>query len=346
MDLSTITCVPHALGYISIGCDDDVTLEAEQIRGGFLVTARHHHEVAPDSTRDAGESTSAPRRLALHPAHAALMSAESNAGEQRIKEIPIRMFFNKAENALSIKYQAYDPISHRPVCTGNGKLARRHMLAPEQPMALAEMTCLSPERCEFVQSGAAVCRRQVRMSVQIEGQGDPLSVFEVRTSSLNTYRALRAQLQLVEHRFGGLRHVPLRLVLWEVSTKASSFQAFTVMRLELAAVNELEAMKVAQQARAALVDAGINDDVDAAIDGGSAGSQDLSASSLEYYAVPDRSGRPLPDGASDPIAEAPETSTYRTTSPALTGAARVFIDRALGQAIPSAGRNLDTPEFF
>ncbi|MDR7097212.1 hypothetical protein J2X09_004986 [Hydrogenophaga laconesensis] len=72
----------------------------------------------------------------------------------------------------------------------------------------------------------------MKMTVQIDGQNDPLSVFEVRSSSINNFRALSSQLMLIERRFGGLRHVPLntnsqaKLLLAEQSLQSLSAAIF------------------------------------------------------------------------------------------------------------------------
>jgi hypothetical protein len=349
MNLSTLACGPHVLGYVKIGCENNRMLGAVRTRNRFFITARHHDLDQADRIQDAAGATFVLPKLAPHPAQAALESIEKKEdaeGEQGVREIPVRMFFNKVENALSIKYQAYGVESHAPVCSGDGQLARRHALAADNSTTLQEMDCPSPERCALVQSGAAVCRLQVRMPVQIVGQSDLLSVFEVRTGSLNTYRALRSQLQLIAHRFGGLRHVPLRLVLWEASNEASNFQPFSLMRLELAAASEHEAMRVAQQARAELAEVGINDDVDEAVGGCHAGDHRLSASSLEFQARREFFQLPIPGGGIASIAAAPEASTHcHTTGLALSRAASVFIDKAFTHAAASAQLESQLPNF-
>lgn len=249
MNLSTIPLAPHALGFIKVACDDDPLFGEARTRNEFLITQRHH------------ASADAPLKLAPHPLQESL--AKSADGEnKKLTEIPIRLFFNKASNAISIRYQAYSTPGNIPVCTGDGKDAKRVDLAADRTQTIVDTACPGPDLCPLVQSGKAACRRQVRMSVQIEGQDDPFSVFEVRSSSINTYRALKAQLQLIERRFEGLRHVPLKLALWQASNEASSYEPFSLMRLELDAPSEAEAMKAAQSARQELKDAGLNDDVD------------------------------------------------------------------------------------
>ena len=255
MNLSNISSAPHAQGFIKVAIEGDPAFGDHRTVNDFLITARHHAQA------DVGVP-----RLAEHPIKQKLLGApEDQESEPRqLREIPIRLFFNKPENALSIRYQAYAESGNAPVCAGDGKTAKRRTTAGDDTQTLQDVPCSGPETCSFVQSGEAKCNRQVRMAVQINGQGDSLSVFEVRTSSLNTYRALRGQLQYIHGRFKGLRHVPLKLTLWQASLEASSYQPFTLMQLELDATSEVEAMKTAQTMRLELAEAGIDDDVDAA----------------------------------------------------------------------------------
>ena len=82
------------------------------------------------------------------------------------------------------------------------------------------------------------------MPVKIDGQDNPLSVFEVRTSSYHSLKALRSQLEYVAHRFGGLLHVPLKLQIWHSSNEQSGYELFDLFKLSLDASSELEAMKL------------------------------------------------------------------------------------------------------
>lgn len=271
MNLSTIPVTPHALGFIKVACDDDPLFGEARTRNEFLITQRHH------------ASSDTQPKLAPHPLQESL-AKEVDGEAKKVTEIPIRLFFNKAANAISIRYQAYATSGNMPVCAGDGKNAKRIQLAADKTQTVVETACPGPELCPLVQSGQAVCRRQVRMSVQIEGQNDPFSVFEVRSSSINTYRALKAQLQLIDRRFGGLRHVPLKLALWQASNEASSFEPFSLMRLELDAQSEVEAMKVAQAARSELKDAGIDDEVDA-LNADESDTESFLGATLEYPAV-------------------------------------------------------------
>lgn len=318
MNLSTIPVTPHALGFIKVACDDDPLFGEARTRNEFLITQRHH----------ASAETQA--KLAPHPLQTQL--AQGDEGEaKKVTEIPIRLFFNKASNAIGIRYQAYSTPGNVPVCAGDGKNAKRLERAADNTQTMTDVACPGPELCDLVQTQKAVCRRQVRMSVQVEGQNDPFSVFEVRSSSINTYRALKAQLQLIERRFGGLRHVPLKLALWQASNEASGFEPFSLMRLELDAKSEAEAIQAAKATRKELEDAGINDDVDGlgAEEGDAEG---FLGATLEYPAVrefyADATRRPGAEGVT------PRTVTRHVGTGGLATVASAAIESAVRKAGP------------
>jgi len=253
MNLNTISITPFVQGVIKV----DSHLDADgalHTHNRMAVFARHHDLAA----------TTVQKRpvLARHPIEGRLMErVEANKSAGELVQIPVRMFFNKTDNAIGIRYQAFD-IDGVPVCAGDGKNARRLAIAGDGTQTLSEVECPGCDACPYAQSDEASCSRQVRMTVQIEGQDDDLSTFEIRSSSINSYRALRAQLALVEHRFGGLRHVPLRLTLWQASNQLSQYEPFDLLRLELDAPSEAAAMIKAKQAREALELSGIKDDTD------------------------------------------------------------------------------------
>jgi hypothetical protein len=316
MNLSTIPVTPHALGFIKVACDDDPLFGEARTRNEFVITQRHHAK------------TETQAKLAPHPLQDKLASGD-DGGTKTVTEIPIRLFFNKTENAIGIRYQAYSTPGNIPVCVGDGKNAKRLERAADNTQTKADVPCPGPELCDLVQSGRAACRRQVRMSVQVEGQNDPFSVFEVRSSSLNTYRALKSQLQLIERRFGGLRHVPLKLALWQSSNEASGFEPFSLMRLELDAESEVEAMKAVKAKRQELADAGINDAVDEPGDEGEA--ESFLTAMLEYPAVQDF----YADAARRPGAESVTPRTAVRHAPA--GGLGSVATAAIANAVRASG---------
>lgn len=314
MNLNAIPTHLHVEGYIKVACDfDPATTDRARTRGEFIVTARHHDV-------EAGSAGAIGPALARHPVadKLAAPSLEGNAGA--IKEIPIRVFHNKAGRAISIAYQAYTNDRQRaPVCAGNGRDAQRLTVAADNTPTTAQVACAGPEACEFVRSGQAVCHRQVRMAVQIPGHSNPLAAFEVRSTSLNTYRALSSQLKMVERRFGGLRHVPLKLTLWQASNEASGFEPFDLMQLELDAADEFEALRVANEARRKLADAGINDDVDG--EGDDISLVDPFAQALDFHGMSEAYARGREAAPAAPITAPPVAGSASRAAASLLSAA-------------------------
>lgn len=319
MNLNSISINPHALGYIKVACEDDPLFGEGRTRDEFLITARHHAQA------DEGQVP----KMAPHPLQEQL-AKDRGTGTPRVTEVPVRLFFNTPERALSIRYQAFNN-DGVPVCAGNGKDARRVARAADNTTTLQDVACPGPALCELVQAGSAVCRRQVRMAVQIEGQDDPLSVFEVRTSSLNTYRALGAQLQLIAKRFGGLRHVPLRLTLWQASNQASSFNPFSLMKLTLDAASEADALAAARKGRADAEQAGLCDDMDALFSDEPL-DEHLAGTPLEYQAVSEFYSAPVTRRTgTEAVARARSERGVQ-----LAGAASSFIETAMRTASSAA----------
>ncbi|MCV0439060.1 MAG: hypothetical protein K5880_10535 [Hydrogenophaga sp.] len=256
MNLNFIAITPFAQGIIKVDCEPGEEQGSVKTRPSMVVRARHHEAMEEES----GHRTQP--ELAEHAIHAKLLERPANREAQAVVEIPVRMFFNKAGNSIAIHYKAYDLETGAPVCTGDGKSAARVTVAGDSTQSLSQVPCPGAERCSFAQAAGTACRRQVKMTVQIEGQDDPLSVFEVRSSSINSYRALAAQLRLIEHRFGGLRHVPLKLQMWRASNAASQYEAFDLLRLGIDANDEASAMAQAKTAREKALADGLNDQVD------------------------------------------------------------------------------------
>jgi len=322
MNLQNIVIAPHAEGFIKVACETDPLFsEQPRTRNEFLITARHHTGEQPESV------ASAPP-LAEHPIRAKLAKQPEGAEPAPLQEIPITLFFNKADKAIKINYQAFDANDklHAPVCSGNGRDAMRLIFGEDGAPTQQQVACGGPERCDFVASGKAICRRQVRMSVQIQGQDNPFSVFEVRTSSINSYRALRAQLGMIEKRFGGLRHVPLKLTLWQASNEASGYQPFTLMQLALNAASEIEAMQTAKAARDQLQAAGLDDDVDAALE---------PMDSAEEFGLPTLEYQGVREFYSEPVSRRPGTQGAAPVQRCVRSGAAADI---IGQALNLCGR--------
>jgi hypothetical protein len=255
LNLENIPTRPFVEGIIRIATQPHAEGEKITFNGSMEVLSRHHIERAPDTLEIP--------RLAQHPMGQTLMKEHANEKAAKLVEIPIRMFFGKAENALTAAYQAYDA-QGKPACRGNGDTAKRQSYGQDPAVsAVIDVPCSGPSHCEMVQSGKVRCQRQVCMTVQIEGQDNPLSTFEVRSSSYNTYKTLKGQLEFIEKRFGGLRHVPLKLQTWQTSNQASDYETFDAFKLALGTSREIDAMKMAKEARKEEIEAGLGDDIDA-----------------------------------------------------------------------------------
>lgn len=257
MNLNLIDNAPFVEGIIHIKSEVDQAGTVKTF-DEFEILDRFH--VAPTASEDGSVRSSATLAVrAKHPAHSAL-AIDGGA----LREIPIKLFFDKPADALQIGYRAYDSETGKPVCSGDGKDAKRlKTSAGDGTQTLSDVACVGCDNCPYVEPGLVNCYRQVRMTVQIEGHGDELSVFEVRSTSINTYKTLRAQLSQISARLGGLRHVPLVLKLWKASNALSSYEPFHCMRLAFR-TSERDAFAAAKTARAELATLGLKDETAAA----------------------------------------------------------------------------------
>lgn len=334
MNLNNISVAPFAQGIIKIDAQTDALTGEVRTLNRMLICGRTH------AITETGDSSATPK-LALHPMHEVLMDVVPvNKESKAIVEVPIKLFFNKTENALGIKYQAFST-DGVPVCSGNGKSAMRLSKAADATDTYEQHPCPGTEQCAFASLGDVQCRRQVKMTVQIDGQDDSLSVFEVRSSSLNSYRTLQAQLKMIEYRFGGLRHVPLKLQLWQASNQASRFAAFDLLRLSFNAPSEEAALEQTKVARLAVQYTGLLDEMDEIFssnpDEQLIGLDDFTLISDFYDHAPVRRRVARPDAAA--------TSEKQSKASTATGMSSAFISAAvLGAASHNLGSDaaLDT----
>lgn len=170
--------------------------------------------------------------LRSHPIAASLVEIQKEeGGEKKIRVIPIRLIADKPENSLSARYEAYDTELGRQVCVGDGEKCERAVLSKG---ITHSAQCAGPEACEFANAQGYQCSLHVRLKVQIEGQKDALSTFELQSGGINTYRTLSAKLQMMYGLFKRqLRGVPLELAIYDKSSVTSAYQAFYVADLRL-----------------------------------------------------------------------------------------------------------------
>jgi len=153
----------------------------------------------------------------LHPLHQHYLSQKGAQGQEqaKLRAVPVRVLFNDSELNLRAEYSAFDRQTGRPLCVGNGEVARR-----VGAQGMEEVSCPGPERCAY--GGQQGCKLYGRLNLFVEGQGDELGSFIFRTTGYNSVRTLAARLKYLEAVSGGLtRYLPLTLRLRAKSTTQS-----------------------------------------------------------------------------------------------------------------------------
>ena len=151
----------------------------------------------------------------LHPLHQQHLSKQSGQENAKIRAIPVRVLFNDSDLNLRAEYSAFGRQSGRPLCVGNGEMAKR-----VGAQGMEEVGCPAPERCPYGQQQG--CKLYGRLNLFVEGQGDELGSFIFRTTGYNSVRTLAARLKYFEAVSGGLtRYLPLTLRLRAKSTTQS-----------------------------------------------------------------------------------------------------------------------------
>ena len=179
----------------------------------------------------------------LHPLHQHYSSQKSGQEQTKIRAIPVRVLFNDSDLNLRAEYSAFDRQTGRPLCVGNGEVARR-----VGAQGMEEVSCTGPERCAF--AGQQGCKLYGRLNLFVEGQGDELGSFIFRTTGYNSVRTLAARLKYLEAVSGGhTRYLPLTLRLRAKSTTQSYRTPVYYVDLTLREETNLtEAVRLAQEA--------------------------------------------------------------------------------------------------
>ena len=179
----------------------------------------------------------------LHPLHQHYSSQQSGQEQTKIRAIPVRVLFNDSDLNLRAEYSAFDRQTGRPLCVGNGEVARR-----VGAQGMEEISCSGPERCAF--AGQQGCKLYGRLNLFVEGQGDELGSFIFRTTGYNSVRTLAARLKYLEAVSGGhTRYLPLTLRLRAKSTTQSYRTPVYYVDLTLREETNLtEAVRQAQEA--------------------------------------------------------------------------------------------------
>jgi hypothetical protein len=168
--------------------------------------------------------------LERHLLHDTVAQGAEGQAQGKLQSIPVRLVFNRPESNLFARYEAFDASMNRLACVGDGSQCTRADFATGK---VKGETCSGPNSCSYANSDGVKCDLRVRLAVQVEGQDDPLSVFEVQSSGIHTFRAFSAMLRTLSALLGKLRHVPLMLTMHAKSSPAYEFKRFYVADLQL-----------------------------------------------------------------------------------------------------------------
>jgi hypothetical protein len=198
--------------------DDSFTLTTQvQQKGGWLLHPLHQQHLPKQGSQASGQENA------------------------KIRAIPVRVLFNDSDLNLRAEYSAFDRQTGRPLCVGNGEVAKR-----VGAQGMEEVSCPAPERCPYGQQQG--CKLYGRLNLFVEGQGDELGSFIFRTTGYNSVRTLAARLKYFEAVSGGLtRYLPLTLRLRAKSTTQS--YRTPVYYVDLTLRDELTLTEAVGQAR-------------------------------------------------------------------------------------------------
>ena len=150
----------------------------------------------------------------------------SQAPNQKLRSIPVRMIFNDPELNLRAEYSLFDRQTGRPICVGNGQTCQRMT-----SQGVEQHPCPSPDLCPLGQGGH--CKPYGRLHVNLD-DSDELGTFIFRTTGFNSIRTLAARMNYYHAASGGLLScLPLQLILRGKSTTQSYRQPVYYVDLTL-----------------------------------------------------------------------------------------------------------------
>ena len=165
----------------------------------------------------------------------------SQAPNQKLRSIPVRMIFNDPELNLRAEYSLFDRQTGRPICVGNGQTCQRMT-----SQGVEQHPCPSPDLCPLAQGG--LCKPYGRLYVNLD-EADEFGTFIFRTTGFNSIRTLAARLSYYHAASGNLLScLPLQLTLRGKSTTQSYRTPIYYVDLTLRdGVNLQEAISSAKQ---------------------------------------------------------------------------------------------------
>ena len=150
----------------------------------------------------------------------------SQAPNQKLRSIPVRMIFNDPELNLRAEYSLFDRQTGRPICVGNGQTCQRMT-----SQGVEQHPCPSPDLCPLGQGGH--CKPYGRLHVNLD-ESDEFGTFIFRTTGFNSIRTLAARLSYSHAASNGLLScLPLQLTLRGKSTTQSYRQPVYYVDLTL-----------------------------------------------------------------------------------------------------------------
>lgn len=150
----------------------------------------------------------------------------SNAPNQKLRTIPVRMIFNDPDLNLRAEYTMFDRQTGRPVCVGDGQTCQRLT-----NQGVEQHPCPSPDLCPLAQGGH--CKPYGRLHVNLD-ESDEFGTFIFRTTGFNSIRTLTARLRYYHASSNGLLScLPLQLILRGKSTTQSYRQPVYYVDLTL-----------------------------------------------------------------------------------------------------------------
>jgi len=145
---------------------------------------------------------------------------------KKLQSIPITIAYNDPDLNLRNSYTLFDNQTGRVVCSGDGNRARCKI----DGKGIQDIDCPTPDLCP----NGKFCKNYSRAYFRIDGQGDELGVFVLRTTSYNGLNSLYSTLlQLAGLTNGHIAGIPLNLVLSTKTTRMSFGQPIYYAELEV-----------------------------------------------------------------------------------------------------------------
>lgn len=211
MKLNQTELLPAVDGYIFVEKDSD----SEPV---FKVTQTYHEQRVEKIQPE----------YVLHPV------SEKLRGSNSLRSIPVKVLFDTPRLNMTGRYEAWsDLCPSGPVCVGDGEKAK---VFNQETGAWSAMPCRGPGLCPRAALNDVTCSFRARMPVEIVHESCKGKIFEFRTNSLNSFKALIGAMQKEFVLQGALRHINFNLVGWVKSSPVSHYESFACASMEPAGI--------------------------------------------------------------------------------------------------------------